>query len=330
MKRMKKLTIAAGATVLAAVFGLAACNLATSGFGTITMPGEWPELPPSEPPPPALPPPPPSFSLENLQYNDYWQWVVTDDDTVIITRYLGLPGHVDIPASLDGLPVASIGRPLVMPTFFQRPAVFAGMGVTSVSIPPGLPVIGAGAFMNTELTHVYIPHGVTAIEIDAFAHNMRFSLASVSIPGSVTSIGHSAFRSSGLTGRLEIPYGVTSIAIAAFDDNRISSLSLPASLTHIGEIAFAGNPQLTSVVIPASVTSIDNRAFNLSELQEVRFLGAISIDMVGSLNEMAPLGGALGIFHCAFPGNLREQAVDGYLSGTFTRSLGGDTWVRQP
>ncbi|MCL1992336.1 MAG: formylglycine-generating enzyme family protein [Spirochaetes bacterium] len=36
---MKKLIVAAA---LAAVFGLAGCNLGTSGFGTITIPGEWP------------------------------------------------------------------------------------------------------------------------------------------------------------------------------------------------------------------------------------------------------------------------------------------------
>ena len=39
MKRMKKL---AGAIALAAVFGLAGCNLATSGLFTLTIPGEWP------------------------------------------------------------------------------------------------------------------------------------------------------------------------------------------------------------------------------------------------------------------------------------------------
>ena len=39
MKLVKKM---AGAIALAAVFGLAGCNLGTSGFGTITIPGEWP------------------------------------------------------------------------------------------------------------------------------------------------------------------------------------------------------------------------------------------------------------------------------------------------
>ena len=43
MKLVKKL---AGAIALAAVFGLAGCNLGTSGFGTITIPGEWPPSPP--------------------------------------------------------------------------------------------------------------------------------------------------------------------------------------------------------------------------------------------------------------------------------------------
>jgi len=258
MKKTKTAKLFGLAVLAAIALGTAACNLATSGFGTITMPGEWPEippLPPSEPaePSPVLPPPPPSFSLANEQRNDLWRWVVTADDTVIITRYIGpYPdgGHIDIPSTLDGLPVAALARPTVHDGqyLFLGIGVFGGLDddinvhtmLTSVRIPAGLVSIGSGAFAFTQFTHFDIPYGVTYIGPYAFVQA-----------------------------------------------SSLSSVSIPESVTRINEQAFAGTA-LTRVVIPASVTYIGWGAFPFST--ELHFLGAIPSNMVGS-------GSSLGTHH---------------------------------
>ena len=79
---------------------------------------------------------------------------------------------------------------------------------------------------------------VRAIASEAFLNNER--VTGIIIPGSVTSIGDSAFYNSGLT-----------------------SVNLPDSVTSIGDFAFENCVNLVSITIPKSVTSIGNFALNL-------------------------------------------------------------------
>ena len=75
-----------------------------------------------------------------------------------------------------------------------------------------------------------------------------FSLTSVTIPNSVTSIGYWAF----------------------YDCSSLTSITIPNSVTSIGNSAFSGCSSLTSVTIPNSVTSIGEYAFyNCINLENV-------------------------------------------------------------
>ena len=81
-------------------------------------------------------------------------------------------------------------------------------------------------------------NGFPVISIGNGAFTHCYSLTSVTIPNTVTSIGDDAFYSSGLT-----------------------SVSIPNSVTNIGNFAFESCYGLTSVMIGKSVTSIGNNAF---------------------------------------------------------------------
>jgi hypothetical protein len=119
----------------------------------------------------------------------------------------------------------------------------------------------------------------------------RAASGSITIPGSVTSIGNGAFAGCG----------------------SLTSITLPTGLTSIGKWAFSSCESLTSVTIPEGLTSIGYQAFYECEsLTSVTFQG-------GSIAEFG---------YDAFP--LNNDLLTAYWAGragTYTRS--GDTWTKQ-
>src|SRR6266567_2749115 len=107
----------------------------------------------------------------------------TNNGTITITGYTGCPlGAMNIPSTINGLPVTSIGW-----------SAFSGCtNLTSVTIPDSVTSIWVDAFQScTSLTSVTIPNSVTFIDIDSF-YNCT-SLTNASIGNSVTHIGDLAF-----------------------------------------------------------------------------------------------------------------------------------------
>ena len=185
-----------------------------------------------------------------------------DDATGTITSYTGTGGDVEIPATINGKAVTSIGNY----------AFYGCSGLTSLAIPAGVTSIGYSVFSGCRgLTSLAIPAGVTTI--DYFAFDGCSGLTSITLPAGVTSIGLSAFRDcSGLTS-ITIPAGVTSIGNGAFDGcSGLKSLVLPEGITSIGYYAFNGCSGLTSITIPAGVTSIGNSAFQECGLKSLSLI----------------------------------------------------------
>ena len=107
---------------------------------------------------------------------------------------------------------------------------------------------------------VTIPGSVTEIGVSAFAGCT--SLVSVTIPEGVTEIGVVAFAGCTSLVSVTIPDGVTKIGVAAFSGCRsLTSVTIPEGVTEIGESAFTGCRSLISVTIPESVTEIGGAAF---------------------------------------------------------------------
>ena len=117
------------------------------------------------------------------------------------------------------------------------------------------------------VTYNETTYSVTSIGIRAFYN--CYSLTSITIPNSVTSIGNSAFTSSGLTS-VTIPNNVTDIGNYAFSGSGLTSVIIPNSVTSIGDYCFYHCSLLTSVNIGNSVTSIGFAPFyRCSELSSI-------------------------------------------------------------
>jgi hypothetical protein len=88
------------------------------------------------------------------------------------------------------------------------------------------------------------------------------SLASVTIPNSVTSIGGGAFYNCSSLASVTIPNSVTTIGDNAFSGcSSLASVTIPNSVTTIGSYAFDGCVSLAPVTIPNTVDTIGYRAF---------------------------------------------------------------------
>ena len=185
-------------------------------------------------------------------------FTTNNDGTLNISNYSG-NGPVTIPATVNGVPVTSIGD-----------SAFEFGDLTSVTIPDGITTIGNSAFQevyslasvtipgsvtNTggraffdcgALTNVNILNGSTSLGVSEFGG--CFNLISVTIPNSVSSISYSAFLNCYSLVNVDIPNRVTSIEIETFEGcSALRSITIPSSVTNISSDAFLGCSSLMSV-----------------------------------------------------------------------------------
>jgi hypothetical protein len=214
------------------------------------------------------------------------------NNAITITAYSGPGGNVDIPGSIDGLPVTSLGDW----AFFQNPFFILTNAVTGVAIPNSVTNIGNYAFYDClNLTNVTIGKGVINIGTEVFKGcfrlgtialnplNTAYSVAdgvlfnknktaliqypvgspteSYTIPSGVTNIGEYSFFESSLT-NVRIPGSVLSIGFEAFGYSaNLMNVFISQGVADIGAGAFNGCESLSSVTIPDSITNIGADAF---------------------------------------------------------------------
>ena len=144
-------------------------------------------------------------------------------------------------------------------------------------------IIGNGNLSKLDLSKAWIVEGGEAYchkegnyyyssnnQLGCYAFDGCFSLTSINIPLSVTSIGDRALSCTPLE-NINIPSSVTEIGERAFlYCDHLKSVNIPSSVTELGGGAFRGCESLKNINIPSSVTEIKEGTFeNCSSLESV-------------------------------------------------------------
>ncbi|MBQ8687302.1 MAG: leucine-rich repeat protein [Ruminococcus sp.] len=132
--------------------------------------------------------------------------------------------------------------------------------ISEITLPDGLISIGEVAFYNTGLTSITIPGSVETIGKEAFWR--ASALETLVVESGVKNIGEGAFSECPALTSVTLEDGLESIGVSAFRDcEKLTTIHIPEGVTEIPAKAFAYCPLLKNVTIADSVTYIDGDAF---------------------------------------------------------------------
>lgn len=151
---------------------------------------------------------------------------------------------------------------------------FFNSGLTSIDIPENVILIGQSVFSDCKnLVDVKISSVKTTIESQAFKDCAN--LKNIWLPEIMNdiSIGRKAFSGCTSLTRIEIPQGLTAIAMNVFENcTSLTEVIIPNSVTRIGESAFMGCSNLKNITIPENMIEIQGLAFYDTGLTSAIFL----------------------------------------------------------
>ncbi|MBQ9112308.1 MAG: leucine-rich repeat protein [Clostridia bacterium] len=162
-----------------------------------------------------------------------------------------------------GISITEIKREL---DIMRIPSRMSGMTVVA---------IGEGAFEDTSsesVTEIIVPDTVTSIGKNAFANCAGVS---ITVEGSVTSLGDGAFKGCDVLMSITLGEGLTSVPYEAFSGcTALEAIRIPESVTVICENAFEECEALSSVMLHSTAAVIEDAAFRFCEaLETVYYYG---------------------------------------------------------
>ncbi len=212
-----------------------------------------------------------------------FQYIVDENDEIIIVGYEGVDTSIVIPATIDSCKVVAVDDYAFYECYEIESIVIADSVVEigeyafaycdslkSISLPKGIFKISEYAFCSCDnLTSIVLPESITTIERGAFS-GCR-SLPSINLPDGLQTLGESAFYNCDKLTSIVLPESITTIERDAFYDcDGLISVNLPDGLKVLGEYAFCNCDKLTSIVIPESIKTIQRGTFrNCTGLTEI-------------------------------------------------------------
>jgi len=162
--------------------------------------------------------------------SDFSAKIIDNGRGVEIIKYTGSKQIVNIPPTMEGIPVTSIGQE----------AFLMCTNLTSITIPNSITNIGKGAFFGcTGLTSITIPASVTSIGDRVFLDST--SLAAINVDA-----GNTNYSS-----EQGILYNKDKTLLIQYPGGKTGAFTIPNSVTDIGRYsAFKGCTSLTSINIP--------------------------------------------------------------------------------
>lgn len=211
-------------------------------------------------------------------------YTVLSDGTAEIAGYTGNDTDINIPSTIDGRKVTSIGNS----------AFFKNSSLKSITIPSGVAKIGNYAFSYCDsLESVTIPSSVTSIGQNAFSNNSsdlsidcftgtaaakyveQNGIKHARYSYNVLGDGTAEIRTfSGNETEVIIPSYVdgrlvTAIGNTAFIYSNLKSVVIPDSVTKIGDYAFCQCCSLTSIKLPERLTYLGEYAFGYCSMKSI-------------------------------------------------------------
>ena len=113
----------------------------------------------------------------------------------------------------------------------------------------GLTQIGANAFAASALKEIGLPASLVMIGSGAFADNYALSSVAFGTDSTLQVIGEEAFRNAYSLAQISLPENLMSIGSYAFINSGLTSIELPASLAGLGAGAFASCGELEQIAV---------------------------------------------------------------------------------
>lgn len=219
----------------------------------------------------------------NVPYtvNTLGRWILENTKVTSFT----IPQVVtEIPAScFYGSAITTINIPPSVKTIGNW--AFQNAKLTEVVIPSSVTSIGKWAFGcengNPALQSVIIEANIT--EIPECCFYLQTKLTSISLPEGITSIGDDAFNQCKITS-LTLPASLKTIGARAFSNNGITQLTIPDKVETIENDAFAYN-SIDNIDFPATLVSLHATAFKWKSMNEV-ICRALSVPQTPQTDEI--------------------------------------------
>lgn len=192
-----------------------------------------------------------------------YSYFLDDRGALIIKKYLGSDSHIDVPESIDSMPVKGIGVV----------AFFGLKNLSSINLPENLESIGDRSFSYCEgLKEINLPEGLKSIGEEAFSECIR--LESLSLPNSLETIKANPFTNTYVRLYIDDNHPYFELIDGALIEKSTRTLvsypyekqnaiyKVPEGTFAIGPLAFYGSESLKSVALPEGVKAIGERAFH--------------------------------------------------------------------